>query len=163
MPRLKFIFSLIGLSLFIVFSTACSELASMDSHSKISRFQHSEDIYRAAMRWEEWNDMFHLMKNKPNSLNKLKKPSEDYLSHLDKIKVREVEVLSSNMEKELGTGFSKFKIGYHLDTALKIHSIRHTVYWWYHKESNTWFTDTPLPKAFDIPKSRTIRLSPKRY
>ncbi|MCK5697160.1 MAG: hypothetical protein KAI02_03300 [Gammaproteobacteria bacterium] len=146
-----------------MFNTGCTDLQSMDSNSKISRFQNSEDVYRASMRWGEWNDLFHLMKDKPDAADKLKQPSEDYLLHLETIKVKEVTVIGSNMDKALGEGFSQFKIGYRIDSVLKLYSIRHKVNWWYHKESNLWFTDTPLPKEFAPPKRRTIKLSPKTY
>ncbi len=162
MFRLKLIF-LITLSFFILlFNTGCADLASMNSHSKISRFQNSENVYRMAIRWAEWNDLFHLMKDRPDSLNKLKQPSEYYLLHLETIKVKQVDLLGSNMDKKLGTGSSQFNIGYHTDSSLKINSVRHIVHWWYHKKSNIWFTDTPLPKEFAPPKLRTIKLSPPR-
>ncbi|MCU7800474.1 MAG: hypothetical protein KZQ70_10070 [gamma proteobacterium symbiont of Lucinoma myriamae] len=57
---------------------------------------------------------------------------------------------------------SRFRIEYRLDNSAKIKTIRHTVSWWYDKEGNHWFTDTPLPKEFDLPKVKTIKLSPKK-
>lgn len=161
--QLKRAFSaLIMSSLILLLITACAE---MDSHSSTSRFQKSEDIYRASMRWGEWSNTFQLMRDKPDSASgstKLKPPSEEYLVHLDTIKVKFVEVLSSGMNKEEGIGESRFRIEYRLDNSAKINTIRQTVSWWYDKEGNHWFTNTPLPKEFDLPKSRTIKLSPKK-
>lgn len=85
----------------------------MDSHSSISRFQKSENIYRASMRWGEWTNTFQLMRDKPDSdsgSTKLKPPSEEYLVHLDTIKVKFVEALSSGMNEEEGSGESRVKI-----------------------------------------------------
>ncbi len=143
----------------LILLSGCAE---MDSHSQISRFQNSEDIYRASMRWGEWTNLFQLMKNKPDSTSELEKPSEDYLTHLDGISVESVEVLSSGMNKDKGTGHSTLKIGYRFNNSVKVHSIKHTIAWWYHEESNLWFTDTPLPEEFDLPESRTIKLSPNK-
>jgi len=143
--------------------SACAE---MDSHSQISRFQKSEDVYRASMRWGEWTNTFQLMRDKPgsdNSNSKLKPLSDEYLTHLETIKVKHIEVLSSGMSKKEGTGESRLKIEYHFDHSAKIQLVRHTVSWWYDKESNNWFTGTPLPKEFDLPKSKTIKLSPRQY
>lgn len=137
----------------------------MDSHSAISRFQKSEDIYRASMRWGEWTNTFQLMRDNPDSDNstaKLKPPSEELLIHLDTIKVQHVEVLDSGMDEKEGKGQSRFKIEYNLDNSAVIKSIRHTVSWWYDRKANHWFTDTPLPEELDLPKTKTIRLSPKR-
>lgn len=142
--------------------TACAEL---DSHSQISRFQKSEDVYRASMRWGEWTNMFQLMRDKPGSdinSTKLKPLSDEHLTHLETIKVKHIEVLSSGMNEEEGTGESRLKIEYRFDHSAKIQSFKHTVSWWYDKESNNWFTSTPLPEEFDLPKSRTIKLSPRR-
>ena len=148
-------------SLILLLITACAE---MDSHSSISRFQKSEDVYRASMRWGEWTNLFQLMKDKPDSnaeSAKLTPPSEAYLTHLDSIKVKHIEVVSSGMNDKKGTGESRFKIEYRFDHSAKIKLIRQTVSWWYDKKNNLWFTNTPLPEEFDLPKSRTIRLSPK--
>ncbi len=157
----KFFTVLTVSSLILLLMTACAEL---DSHSTISRFQDSEDVYRASMRWGEWTNLFQLMKDKPDSeadSSALKSPSEAYLIHLDSIKVKQIQVISSAMNDKEGTGESRFKIEYRLDNSAKINLIRHTVSWWYDKENNLWFTTTPLPEEFDLPQSRTIRLSPK--
>lgn len=157
----KFFTVLTVSSLILLLMTACAEL---DSHSTISRFQDSEDVYRASMRWGEWTNLFQLMKDKPDSeadSSALKSPSEAYLTHLDSIKVKQIQVISSAMNDKEGTGESRFKIEYRLDNSAKINLIRHTVSWWYDKENNLWFTTTPLPEEFDLPQSRTIRLSPK--
>ena len=151
--------SILLLSLFLL--TACAGLAEMDSHSKIARFQNAEDVYRASMRWGEWNNVFQLMKDKPDSTEKLKPPSDDASVYLEKIKVRDIEVLSSGMKKDLGTGHSKFRIGYRFENSAVIKTLHHNVSWWYYEKGNVWFTDTPLPKEFDLPESNTIRLSPK--
>lgn len=136
----------------------------MDSHSSISRFQKSEDVYRASMRWGEWHNVFQLMKDKPDTdihSSKLKPVSETYLNHLETIKVKHIEVLSSGINDKEGTGESRLKIEYRFDNSAKINSIRQTVFWWYDEASNHWFTNSPLPEEFDLPKSRTIKLSPK--
>ena len=150
---------LISLLLFFLLSiTGCAE---MDSHSEISRFQNSENVYRASMRWGEWSNLFQLMRERPDSTSKLTALSEEYITHLEGIKIKDIEVLNSNMSEESGTGETRFKIGYRLDNSLKIIPIKHTVSWWYQEEANIWFTDTPLPKEFDLPKTKTIKLSPK--
>lgn len=149
-------------SIILLLLTACAE---MDSHSSISRFQKSEDVYRASMRWGEWTNAFQLMREKPgsdSSSTELKPLTDDYLSYLETIKVKHVEVLASGMNEKEGSGESKLKIEYRFDNSLKINTIRQTVSWWYDKESNHWFTNTPLPKEFDLPKSKTIKLSPGR-
>lgn len=168
-------------------AAACAEL---DSHSTFSRFQKSEDLYRASMRWGKWTNILQLIRPRPESsdstnynskkmLMNVKSDSnysstgqessteqessfEELLAHLDTIHVSNVEVLSSAIKAE-GTGESRLLIQYRFDTSAKINSIRHTVSWWYDKQSNNWFTDTPLPKEFDLPKHRTIKLLPKRY
>ena len=134
----------------------------MNSHSEASRFQNAEDVYRASMRWGEWDNAFQLMKERPDSITKLKPPSEEYSTHLGTIKIKEIEVLSSGMNADLGTGQSKFKINYRFENSAVIKNIRHTIVWWYFKEANIWLTDTPLPKEFDLPKVKTIKLSPKK-
>ena len=111
-------------SLILLLMTACAE---MDSHSTISRFQNSEDVYRASMRWGEWSNVFQLMKDKPDSnaeSTKLAPPSEAYLTHLDSIKVKHIEVISSGINDKEGTGESKFKIEYRFDHSAKIKLIR---------------------------------------
>ena len=148
-------------ALILLFITACAE---MDSHSSVSRFKQSEDTYKGSMRWGEWASIFQLMRDKPGSdagSSKLKPPSDEYLMHLDTIKVKNIEVLSSGRNDKQGTGESRFKIEYHLHNSAKINSIRQTVSWWYDDKNNFWFTSTPLPKEFDLPQSKTIKLSPR--
>ena len=149
-------------SILLLLMTACAEL---DSHSKISRFQQSENTYRAALRWGEWLGAFQLQRIKPGSNNNSKviqPPSEAYLDHLDTIKVKHIEVLSSGMHEDKETGETRFLIEYRFDNSAIIKKIRHKVSWWHDRKSNIWFTSTPLPKEFDLPKYRTIKLSPGR-
>jgi len=157
------IYALIVSFLALLLVTACAEL---DSHSSISRFLKSENVLRASMRWGEWVNAFALLKSNPdNPSSKIESPSEEYLAYLSTLKIAHVKVLTSGITEEDKAGESLFLIEYRFDNSAKIHKIRHKVDWWYHKESNTWFTDTPLPKEFDIPepRSRTIKLSPKAH
>ena len=148
--------------LFLV--TACAEMAEMDSHSSISRFQKSENVFRASMRWGEWENVYQLLKPNPdNPSDKLKSPSEEYLNYLGTIKVAHIEVVKSGITEIDKAAESLFLIEYRFDNSAKIRRIRHKVYWWYNKEANTWFSDTPLPEVFAMPKSKTIKLSPKSY
>lgn len=169
--------------------TACAEL---DSHSNISRFQQSEDLYQAGMRWGEWSKVLYLIRPRPessnsekmitkvnpdngkkyqvveikqnnNSIAEQKKSNEELLIHLDTIKVAHTEILSSFINDAEGTGESRMLIEYRYDTSAKINTLRYTLSWWHDEQSNTWFTETPLPKEFDMPKHKTIKLSPKRY
>ena len=189
----KIVSAFIISSLTLLLVTACAEL---DSSSAINRFQKSEDLYLASMRWGEWTNVLQLIRARPenpgsengdkvqimavkpdsnertteqessanteSSTNKVSYYNE-LLAHLDTIKVTHTEVLSSAMSESEGTGESHIIIQYRFDTSVKINSIRHTVSWWRDEQSNTWFTDTPLPKEFDQPKHKTIKLSPKRY
>ena len=164
----------------------------MDSHSSISRFQQSEDLYQAGMRWGEWSSVLYLMRPKPVSSNseemitkvnpdngkkyqvveikqgnndsiaEQKKSTEELLTHLDTIKVARTEILSSSMNDAEGTGESRILIEYRYDYSAKINTLRYMVSWWHDEQSNTWFTDTPLPKEFDVPKHKTIKLSPRQ-
>lgn len=173
--------------------SACAEL---DSSSAINRFQKSEDLYLASMRWGEWTNVLQLTRDRPEkpsaeNADKLqamvvksdsnehsaeqepsaeqesstnKNPSyNELLSHLDTIKVTHTEVLSSALSETKDTAESHMIIEYRFDTSVKINSIRHTISWWRDEKSDNWFTDTPLPKEFDLPKRKTIKLSPKRY
>ncbi|MCK5649677.1 MAG: hypothetical protein KAI22_12445 [Gammaproteobacteria bacterium] len=167
--------------------SACAEL---DSSSAINRFQKSEDLYLASMRWGEWTNVLQLTRDRPEkpsaeNSEKLqlmavksdrdepsaeqesstnKNPSyNELLSHLDTIKVTHTEVLSSALSETKDTAESHMIIEYRFDTSVKINSIRHKVSWWRDEKSDNWFTDTPLPKEFDLPKRKTIKLSPKRY
>lgn len=160
--QLKRAFSILLISTFILLLSACAE---MDSHSSISRFQKSEDVYRASMRWGEWSNTFQLMRDKPgsdNSTSALKPLTDEYLTYLETIKVKHIEVIRSGMNEKEGSGESKFDIEFHFDHSVKIKSVRHTVSWWYDQETNYWFTNTPLPEAFNLPKKTTIKLSPKK-
>jgi len=191
LPQIKsFLSAIIASSLILILMTACGQLAEMDSHSTVSRFQKSENLYRSSFRWGDWTTIFQLMKNKPaetdstsektidekenynvlkkklsstNDLNILDTPSEELLEHLDSIHVQEIIMLSSGMNDKEGSGKSRFEITYRTDSSVKIHSVKHTVHWWYHKDSNSWFTDTPLPKEFRPTKRKTIKLSPPGY
>ena len=194
----KIVSALIISSLILLLITACAEL---DSHSNISRFQQSEDLYQAGMRWGEWSKVLYLIRPRPESSNsekmitkvnpdngkkyqvveikqgnndsiaEQKKSNEELLIHLDTIKVAHTEILSSFMNDAEGTGESRMLIEYRFDTSAKIRTLRYTVSWWHDEQSNTWFTDTPLPKEFEKPiaketenkKRKTIKLSPKRY
>lgn len=115
------------------------------------------------MRWGEWENVYQLLKPNPDSISsQLKSPSEEYLNFLSTIKIAHVELVKSGITVPDKSGESLFKIEYRLENSAKIHKIRHKVDWWYSKEGNTWFSDTPLPKEFAMPpKSRTIKLSPK--
>ena len=189
----KIVSALMISSLILLMVTACAEFSELDSHSAFSRFQQSEDTYRAGMRWGEWSGVLYLMRPKPIStesekiititdsstgkeyqvvesqtenyndslLPKLSR--EELLKHLATIKVSHIEALESSMSKEKGTGISRLRIEYHFDNSAIIKTLHYKVSWWYDKQSNTWFTDTPLPKEFDLPKHKTIKLSPKRY
>lgn len=182
MLRIKKIVSAFIISfLTILLATACAEL---DSSSAINRFQKSEELYLASMRWGEWTNVLQLIRDqpeKPGAENAEKLPVmavksdsnersteqkfsyNELLNHLETIKVTHTEVLSSAMSEEEGTGESLVIIDYRFDTSVKIKSIRHTISWWRDEQSDNWFSDTPLPKEFDQPKHKTIKLSPKRY
>jgi len=140
------------------------------------------------MRWAEWSTYLYLLRKKPNSnqaekVITIRDPStakkykviedqttsyndseeeklskEALIDHLSTIKVKRAEVLSSSMNGD--TGESRILIEYRFDNSAKINSIRHKVHWWHDKESNTWFSETPMPKEFE-PGKKTIKLSPK--
>lgn len=169
--KTKLTSSLVVLSMLLLM-TACGQLAELDSHSTVSRFQKAEDLYKASMRWGEWPTLFHLIKPRPeqatqitsienNKQEKLQPPSEALLTHLDTIKVSSIDVLSDTMNEKSGTAKTRFQIDYYREDSTKIHTFRHTVMWWYDKEGNNWFSDTPLPKEFALPEHPTIKLSPK--
>lgn len=149
-------------STLLLLMTACAE---MDSHSKVSRFQQSENTYRASLRWGEWLGAIQLQRTKPGSNSDSKgfiQPSEAYLNHLDTIKVTHIETLSSAMHEDKKTAATLFLIEYRFDNSAIINKIRHKMTWWHDQESNIWYTDTPLPEEFDLPQYRTIKLSPER-
>ena len=58
---------------------------------------------------------------------------------------------------------SLFEIEYRFDNSAVIKKFKHKVKWWFDKENNSWYTDTPLPKEFAKSKSRTIKLSPHSH
>ena len=155
----KFIFILFS-SLLLILS-GCAEL---DSHSSISRFVKAENVYRASIRWEEWEGLSQLMRSNPETSDSKMKPiSEEQREHLESIKVAHVEVLSSGIIEEDKSGESLFEIEYRFDNSAVIKKFKHKVKWWFDKENNSWYTDTPLPKEFAKPKSRTIKLSPHSH
>ncbi len=177
----KIAVAFMALSLLALFLTACSEL---DTHDKGFRFTKSEEDYRTGMRWGEWDGVLNLIRAKPESLvmnagsendkkyqvinipkdeNKLSR--EELIDHLSTIKVKQIEVLSSSMGADGISGQSRFMIQYRIDNSAKIQKFRHKVSWWYDKDTNIWFSETPLPKEFEPPKAdpskrKTIKLSP---
>lgn len=163
--------------------TACAEL---DSHDKGFRYTKSENDYRAGMRWGEWNTVLYLIRPKPekvimkvDSTNEKSQQvidvpkgenqysREELVDHLSTVKVKRLEVLSSSMGSDGISGQSRFKIQYRFDNSTKLNELRYKVTWWYDKDTNTWFSDTPLPPEFMPPKAepskrKTIKLSPDR-
>ncbi len=81
---------------------------------------------------------------------------EELLAHLETIKVTHTETLGTSMSEAEGIGESRVLVEYHFDARAKINSIRYNVSWWYDEPSNTWFTDTPLPKELNSHR-KTIR------
>ena len=161
MQHIQNLIRTIIISSILLLMTACAE---MDSHSAISRFIQSEDTYKASLRWGEWMGVFQLYRNKPGNQSnktKIKPPSEEYLEHLETIIVTHIEVLHSGMHKDKETGDTLFLIEYRFDFSTKVKKIRHKIAWWHDDKSNIWYTATPLPKEFDLPKRRTIKLSPE--
>ncbi len=177
-----------ALSITSLLVTACSEL---DSHDVVYRFQKSEDNYRAAMRWGEWGTILYMTRPRPANLL-VKTDSADnrtyqvketkagiddgenlsadeeitreaLIAHLETILVSHTEVTGSSVSNGKGTGTTRMIIQYHFDNSARIQTLRYKLSWWHDKESNTWFTETPLPEEFMPKKSRTIKLSPKRY
>lgn len=152
-------------SLVLLLFSACAD---MDSHSTISRFNKSENTYRASIRWGEWPGVFQLQKPVPwlnTEQAEIKPPSEEYSKHLETIKVVHIDVISSGMHQNEKTGESVLNIEYHFENSTKVHKLRHKVSWWHDKESNIWFTNSTLPEEFDLPKAKTrmkntIKLSP---
>jgi hypothetical protein len=154
----------------LFFISSCAE---MDSHSSFSRFQKSEDTYRASMRWGEWNNVAQLMRKKPIDKSNINTalpleviaPSitEEQIEYLEKIKVPHVEVRNSGITIKDEAGITLLLIEYQLENSVKVNKIRHQVDWWYDKKSNIWFTETPLPKEFNKPEPKTIKLSPSNY
>ncbi|WP_198264860.1 hypothetical protein [sulfur-oxidizing endosymbiont of Gigantopelta aegis] len=168
--------TLIITAFILLFMAACSQLSELDSSSPVFRFQKTEDLYRASMRWGEWPNLFQIMRDNPKNKSTgqtseqvpLKKedwnrPTEERMIHLSTIKISSVSALSSGMSEEKGEGTTRLLIEYHFDSSVTVLSLRHTLHWWYDKENNAWYTDTPLPKEFDAPKHKTIKLSPKHY
>jgi hypothetical protein len=171
-------------------TTGCAEISSLDSHDKTARFQKAEDSYRASMDWGDWPELFLLMRNPPiegeevmmqindpktetpqmiaitvpddTQIKKrqLQQLTDEYLIYLDTIHVSNIKSLSTDLTSN--DGQSRMMVQYRFDNSAKVHTVRYTVHWWYDKESNYWFTDTPLPKELDIPKYKTIKLSPKQ-
>ncbi len=189
MLKIKNIIStIIVLSITSLLATACSDL---DSHDVVYRFQKSEDNYRAAMRWGEWTTILYMIRPGPESRLMRVDPAdkstykvmetktevddgedlsaeqeitrEDLIAHLETILISHSEVTSSSVNNSKGTGTTRMNIQYHFDNSAIIKTLRYKLSWWHDKESNTWFTDTPLPEEFMPPKKKTIKLSPKRY
>ncbi len=156
---LKIKFSYLIISGFLLFLMAgCSEL---DSHDPANRFQQSDELYSAAMRWGEWLTLFQLMQANPNNpSSKVTPPTDEYLEYLSHLKVSHVETINSGIIENKKSAKSIYLIEYHPEDSSVIKKIRHIVNWWYDNKTNHWFTDTPLPKGFEMPEHRTIKLSP---
>lgn len=151
-----------SITMFFTLILLISGCAELDSHSKLSRFEGSINVYKGSLRWGEWHGAIELHRT-PENKKQMKKPSEKYLQHLSTIKVKHIEDKMSQMNPDKITGQSLFIIEYRFEDSVKMNTIRHMVYWWHDKETNTWYTKTPLPKEFDMSEEeqRTIKLSPK--
>ncbi len=159
--KTPFSFLLISVLFFFLIS-GCSELAELDSHNPVNRFQQAEELYSASMRWSEWYTLFQLMKANPkNPESKVTPPTDEALEYLTHLKVSHVETINSSITEKQTSAKTIYQIEYHPENSSVIKEIRHTVKWWYDEKTNQWFTDTPLPEAFQVPKHQTIKLSPK--
>lgn len=155
------------LILFVLLSflllTSCAEL---DSHSKENRFQDSENIYKASLRWGQWMNLLQLQKNDPATNNiTFDIASQEYLEQLEHIKVTHIESIGSSMTSDGTKSKSIYVIEFHHDSSTILNRIHHTVEWWYHEETNFWYTSTPLPEEFGLdkkPQLNTIKLSPEQ-
>ncbi len=158
--NVKVLFSYLLISgLFFFLITGCSEL---DTHDPINRFQQSDELYSASMRWGEWYSLFQLMKANPeNPASRVKPPTDEELEYLSHLKVSHVETIHSGIIENKKSAKTIYQIEYHPENSSVIKKIRHTVNWWYDEKTNQWFTDTPLPEAFQVPRHQTIKLSPK--
>ena len=146
-----------GLIIFLL--TGCSEL---DTHNPINRFQQADELYSASMRWGEWYTLFQLMQANPkNPASRVTPPGDAQLDYLSHLKVPHVETIHSGIIEDKKSAKSIYQIEYHPENSSVIRKIRHTVNWWYDEKTNQWFTDTPLPEAFQVPRHQTIKLSPK--
>ncbi len=155
----KTVIQLIISSLLVVLVSACAEL---DTHNSTNRFQQADNLYNASMRWGEWYSLFQLMKANPNNpSSKIVPPSEEYIKHLSEIEVAHVEAINSGIIEPDKSARTLYLIEYHPKNSSVIKTVRLNVDWWYDEKHNHWFTDTPLPKEFDLPKKRTIKLSPR--
>lgn len=146
-------------SILLLVITGCGELSGLDSNSKVSRFTKSERTYKASLRWGEWIGAIQLHRSPEDK--QIKPFSDEYLEYLSTIKIKNIEAQNSGMNPDKETGQTLYIIEFRFDNSAKINKIRHMVHWWYDKKSNTWFTKTPLPKEFDLPEKKTIKLSPK--
>lgn len=153
---------------FITLSLLLTSCAELDSHSKIYRFNDSENTYKASLRWGQWMNLLQLQRNDPDSGEKVtfSEVSNEYLEQLNHIKVTHIESIGSSMNAEGTKSKVIYLIEFHYDSSSIIKKINHTVDWWYDEPNNFWYTSTALPKEFNLnkqPKLNTIKLSPKGY
>lgn len=163
-PEIKYrsiraVSSLVITSFILLLISACSEL---DTHNPVYRFQQTDELYSASMRWGEWQTLVQLMRANPeNPDSKVTPPSDKLLEYLSKLNVSHVETLNSGVIEDKKSAKTIYQIEYHPENSTVIKKFRHTVMWWYDAKTNQWFTDTPLPEEFQLPEHPTIKLTPR--
>ncbi|MCU7834329.1 MAG: hypothetical protein KZQ83_03665 [gamma proteobacterium symbiont of Taylorina sp.] len=136
----------------------------MDSSSNTNRLKLSEDTYKTSLRWGEWMSLMQLQKNNPkDSQSDFEPVSAKYLDHLNHFQITQTAIISSAMDDNEQFAKTIFLIEYHYDDSSKVIKTHHTIDWWYHEESNTWYTENLLPEEFNMKELKTFKLSPKRF
>ena len=150
---------------FITLSLLLSASCELDPHSKVNRFNDSENIYKASLRWGQWMNLLQLQQSDPDGQKvTFEEASTEYLEQLSHIKVTHIENIGGTMNAEGTKSTNIYLIEFHYDTSTSIKKINHTVDWWFDGPSNFWYTSTGLPKEFNLnihPQLNTIKLSPK--
>jgi len=155
----KTVMQLIISGLLVALVSSCAEL---DTHNPGNRFQQADNLYRASMRWGEWHSLFQLMKANPNNpFSKITPLSKEYIEHLSEIQVAHIEVVNTGIVEPEKSAKTIYLIEFHPLNSSVIKKVHLSINWWYDDKLNKWFTDTPLPKEFEPPKKKTIKLSPR--
>jgi hypothetical protein len=156
-----FFYCLFIIILPVISLSGCAEL---DSSSSTNRFQSAVNLYNNSIRWHDWNKVFQLMQNKPDSSNDtILSPTAEQLEHLEGFKIVRVNILNTMITEEDKSADVVFVIEYRRTNSLKVHSVRHNTSWWFNDEDNIWYTETALPEIFyPTPNARkTIKYSPQ--
>ncbi len=114
-------------------------------------------LYDKSLRWGNWEALLRLIRPKPDTQftdNELQQKYIADLKYLEHIRITRTQMSTPEFYPQTKEAESFIIIDYTLQYGNAIHVEKLNLHWWYDKENEFWFTETPLPTFKPLKKQK---------